>query len=109
MGDVIVVVPKGRLRGDKGTDELTSTLRELVEHGEKKILLDLEKASIVGNRAIGALISIRVRAMKADSHFSMCNVDRRTREFLTTMKLIEPLGIHGSRAEALQALALLAG
>ncbi len=63
-GDVVVLVPGGPLKGGKETDELETALRKVVDEGQKKILLDLAKSTILGNRPLGTLVSTHVSAAK---------------------------------------------
>ena len=105
IGDVVVVIPEGMLKGDKETDQLQSELLRQLQGGQKKILLDLRNTTYLNSIAIGILARIHTRAATSGAHFYVCNVERRIENMLTIVRLVNVLNVHAKREDALQALA----
>jgi anti-anti-sigma factor len=104
-GDVVVVIPEGMLRGDKETDQLQYELLRQLEGGQKKILLDLKNTTHLNSMAIGILARIHASAVNRGARFSVCNVEKRIQNMLTIVRLVNVLDVHGTREDALKALA----
>jgi anti-anti-sigma factor len=107
VGDVVVVLPEGRLWGDKETTQLESELRRLMQANQKKILLDLRHVSAMNSVAIGVLAGVHASAASRNLAFFVCNIERRIHNVLTILKLINVLHVYDTREEALEALARL--
>ena len=106
LGDVVVVVPEGMLKGGKETDELRNALWKLVDGGEKKILLDLAKTSYMSSMPFGVLAAVHRSAVSNDSHLCICSVNDRIRKVWGSILVLvtPPLELYDTRADALEAL-----
>ena len=106
VGDVVVVVPEGMLKGGSETDELRKTLRRLVDEGQKKILLDFAKTTHITSIAIGVLASMHASAASHGARLFVCNSNERIRNvWAHIFALLKPtLTLHDTRENALQAL-----
>jgi len=71
-GDVVVIVPAGRLEGGRETEALGTALTQLVDTGQRKILLDLGQTTFMASRAIGILVSAHTRATERNLHLWIC-------------------------------------
>lgn len=105
IGDVAVVIPEGMLKGDRETTELENSLRKLMQDGQKKILLDLQKTAWLNSIAIGMLTGVHTSAMNRGVKFAVCNVERRIHDTLVILRLLNVLNVYDKREEALEALA----
>ena len=106
LGDVVVVIPEGMLKGGKETEELRNALRKLVDDGEKKILLDLARTSYMSSMPFGVLASVHRSAVSSDVQFCLCSVNERIQKVWSSiLNLVKPpLELYETRAEALHAL-----
>lgn len=105
LGDVVVVIPEGMLKGDTETDQLQYELLRQLHGGQKKILLDLRNTTHLNSIAIGILARIHASAIARGAHFDVCNIERRIENMLTVVRLVNVLNVHATREDALQALA----
>ena len=87
VGDVIVVVPEGVLTGEPKTDELQSTLEGLIERGQKKILVNLEKTPFVTSRAFGVLIATHTSAQKRNIALYTCGMQERVKKVIQIIRV----------------------
>ena len=106
LGDVVVLVPEGMLKGGKETDELRNELWRLVDAGEKKILLDLARTSYMSSMPFGLLASVHRSALSNDVHLCFCSVNERIQKVWGSILTLvnPPLELYETRADALQAL-----
>jgi anti-anti-sigma factor len=107
IGDVVVVIPEGMLRGDKETNQVENELRRLLQGGQRKVLLDLHKTTHLSSIAIGVLAGVHTTAANRNVHFYVCNVERRIQNVLTVLRLVNVLNVFDTRDDALRALAKL--
>lgn len=105
IGDVVVVIPEGMLKGDTETDLLQYELLRQLNGGQKKILLDLRNTTHLNSIAIGILARIHTSAATREAHFHVCNVERRIENMLTIVRLVHVLNVHATRDDALKVLA----
>jgi anti-anti-sigma factor len=102
-GDVAVVAPHGPLDGGKLTKDLETEMRKLIYDDQKKILLDMGNVSRVSSLGIGALTGAHISATKRDVKLHVCNVDKRIKDILVIVKLINVLNVFDKCEEALAA------
>ena len=105
IGDVVVVIPEGMLKGDTETDLLQYELLRQLNGGQKKILLDLRNTTHLSSMAIGILARIHTSAATREAHFHVCNVERRIESTLAIVRLVNVLNVHATRDDALKVLA----
>jgi anti-anti-sigma factor len=105
VGDVVIVMPDGMLKGDKETQQLEHELRRLLELPQPKILLDLRNTTHMNSIAIGVVAGIHTSASNRGASFCVCNVERRITNVLTILKLVNVLSVFDTREDALAALA----
>ena len=86
VGDVAIVIAGGRLIRDAAgiessdssarteAEDVHAKLGELLDSGQKKILLNLEKVTALDSNALKFLTRFQVAAGRRDSHFRMCGL-----------------------------------
>lgn len=107
QGDVTIVKPHPRPSGlisAEGADGLESRLRELVQNGKKKILIDLGATEFLLSRPIGSLVGVQAHAFRNGAALYLCDVDKRIHNVLVVMWLVRTLNVLGTRKEALKFL-----
>ena len=106
LGDVVVVVPEGMLKGGKESDELKDAWWKLADDGQKKILLDLAKTSYMSSMPFGLLASVHPSAVSHDVQLCLCSVNERIQKVWgSVLNLVNPpLELYETREAALQAL-----
>lgn len=107
FADVVVVIPEGMLRGDKETNQVENELRRLLQGGQQKVLLDLQKTTHLSSIAIGVLAGVHTTAANRGAHFYVCNVERRIQNVLTVLRLVNVLNVYDTREDALRVLGKL--
>lgn len=90
---------KIRLGGDSA--ELHKELRLLVEKGERKILLNMEKVSHIDSSGLGELVSGYSTLLKNGGELKLFNLSDKVHGLMTMTKLLTVFDIYENEAEAI--------
>jgi anti-sigma B factor antagonist len=99
-GDVTIVTPKGMLLGGKETDELQGKIKELVEAGNKKLLINLGQTTFLNSVSLGVLIGAHSSYAKREAEMKLCAVDKKIQNIFVVTKLSLVFDVYESCEEA---------
>jgi anti-sigma B factor antagonist len=99
-GDVTIVTPKGMLLGGKETDELQGKIKELVEAGNKKLLINLGQTTFLNSVSLGVLIGAHSSYAKRGAEMKLCQVDKKIQNIFVVTKLSLVFDVFESCEEA---------
>jgi anti-sigma B factor antagonist len=99
-GDVTIVTPKGMLLGGKETDELQGKIKELVEAGNKKLLINLGQTTFLNSVSLGVLIGAHSSYAKRAAEMKLCAVDKKIQNIFVVTKLSLVFDVYESCEEA---------
>lgn len=102
--DVVIFALQSSLDGGPETFRLKDEIKRRVSEGQKRFLIDMEKADFVNSTAIGMLVAVQLTCAAAEAKLRFCCVGRRVaRSIQATGGCIwESMTIYPDRAEALQ-------
>ncbi len=103
-GEVIIIEPKGSLVGGDETDELRTVVADLIEKGNKKLVVDLGKVTYMNSTAIGALVSAHTSYANRKGKVVLCNVNKSINNIFVVTKLSMIFQVADDRPEAVLAL-----
>ena len=86
-GDVVVLYPKDYLMGGAETDELDKRISELVESGNKTLVINLQDTRHLNSTAIGVLIKAHSNYSKRAGAVRLCRVDKNIKNIFVITKL----------------------
>ena len=86
-GDVNIVDASGRLTLGEGTSDLRKLMRELVEGGSRKIVLNLADVTYIDSSGIGELVAGYTTVATAGGALKLLNLAKRVHELLNITKL----------------------
>ena len=98
--DVTVLTPKGMLLGGKETDELQGKIKELVEAGNKKLLINLGQTTFLNSVSLGVLIGAHSSYAKRGAEMKLCAVDKKIQNIFVVTKLSLVFDVFESCEEA---------
>ncbi len=102
--DITVVAPRGDL--DMAVaDQIRRTLTELVDKGDRKLLVDLERVAYIDSSGMGALVAAMKHARTTGGDLRLCALQDDVRAIFEMTRLIKAVTIHPTRPEALGAWA----
>ncbi|MBN2322020.1 MAG: STAS domain-containing protein [Acidobacteria bacterium] len=88
VGDVKILDCRGKITLGEGTMSLRTTVRELVDGGSKKLLLNLAEISYIDSSGIGELVSSFASASNREAHLKLLKLTNKTQQLLAIAKLL---------------------
>ena len=86
-GDVIIVDVSGRLTLGESTSALRTMMRELVEGGSRRIVLNMAEVTYIDSSGIGELVAAYTTIATAGGELKLLNLAKRVHELLYITKL----------------------
>lgn len=103
VADVVLLVPGRPLIGGPDIEQLESALDDLIDAGQRKVLIDLENVQILSSLAMQGLRRLQNRATRRGMAFVLCNAQRILQE-PAQFWIGQVFTLHESREAALQDL-----
>ena len=99
---MVIIDVGGRLTLDVGDVLLRRQVAELLERGEKRVLIDLEGVTYIDSAGFGALHACRLSAEGTGASLKLLNVPRRVHRVLRLTELLETFEHFDDEAEAVR-------
>ena len=87
-GDVTILDLSGRITIGEGSVLLRQTVKDLLESGKKKILLNLGDVSYVDSSGIGELVSSYTTTSNRGGQLKLLNLGKKIKDLLMITKLL---------------------
>ena len=100
-GDVTILDMVGAVRIGDGAVALRKTVRDLVDEGKKKILLNLAGVNKMDSSGIGELIANYTTITRDGGQLKLLNLTEKIRDLLVITKLLTVFDSFDNEAEAL--------
>ena len=98
-GPVTIVAPKGDL--DMAVaDRMKRTLTDLVDKGQRRLVLDLAAVQYLDSSGLGAFVASMKHARSAGGDIKLCALHTDVRSIFEMTRLIKVVEAFGTRAEA---------
>lgn len=97
---VVILDLKGNIRIGSGSIELHKTVRQLIEKGEKNILLNLAGVTHIDSTGLGELIASYITLKKNDGVMKLLHLTKRVRELMVITKLLTIFYVYQDESEA---------
>jgi anti-sigma B factor antagonist len=88
VGDVRILDCGGQITLGEGTMGIRTTVRDLLQAGAKKIILNLANVSYIDSSGVGELVSTYTTVTTHGGKMKLLNLTKKTREVLTVTKLL---------------------
>ena len=98
---VTVVKPRGRLTIGDGDVKLREEIRDLLDGGCKKILIDLKGVKAMDSGGLGELVRVRASAINAGATVKLLHVEDKVQEVLEMTRLIGVFDTYDDEIDAL--------
>jgi len=102
MGEVTVVELSGKLVLGDASAQLRQTLRELIDAGKKKIVLNLGQVGYIDSSGLGELVSGFTTVKNQGGQLKLANLTDKVNDLLTVTKLYTVFEIHTNESSAVQ-------
>ena len=88
VNGVTILDVHGKVTIGEGSREVREKIRELLENGNKDILMNLGDVSYVDSAGIGELVSSYTTVTNQGGQFKLLNLTKKIRELLAITKLL---------------------
>ena len=100
-GDVAVVDFSGKITLGEGSSTLRRMVRELVDNGQRKILLNLYDVDYIDSSGIGELVAAYTTVRNASGELKILNLTKRVHDILQITRLFTVFDVQSDEATAL--------
>ena len=100
-GDVTVLDLGGKITMGEGSVSLRGAIRQLVERGKKKILVNLGQVSYVDSSGVGELVAGFTTVTREGGQLKLLNLTRKIQDLLSITKLLTVFDVYDDEATAL--------
>ena len=102
VGGITVVDLSGRLTLGDASAQLRGTLRELLDAGKKKIVLNLGQVNYIDSSGLGELVSGFTTVKNQGGQLKLANLTQKVNDLLTITKLYTVFEVHNDESAAVQ-------
>jgi len=88
IGDARILDCSGKITLGEGTMVIRNTVRDMVQGGVKKIVLNLADISYIDSSGIGELVSTYTTVVNSGGQLKLLNLTKKLHELLTITKLL---------------------
>lgn len=99
-----IMEARGSIIGGSETDELKSAAGDLLEQGNRKLLIDLSGTGYVNSAGLGAVVAIHTMYTKAGGQLVLCGLDRGVHNVFVLTSLTRVIDVAETRAAGLSRL-----
>ena len=99
---IAVLEPRGSLIGGEETDELKAKAKDLLEQGNRKLVLDLGGVTYINSSGIGALVGLHSMYQKSAGKIKLCNVAKGVENVFVITKLTSVFDVEDDRDAAVK-------
>jgi len=102
VGDVTVVDAVGRITLGEGASAFRDRIRELVNKGNNKVLLNLGEVSYIDSSGIGEMVSGFTTVTNSGGALKLLGLSKRVKDLLQITKLYTVFEVFDDEAEAVR-------
>ena len=106
-GDVLVFDLQGDLVGGPDTYGIKTAVKEQLDRGERKVLLNLNGVGYVNSSGVGIIVSVYSSIKAAGGGMKLSNANDKVSRLMMVTKLLEVFDSYHTEAEALGAFQAL--
>lgn len=100
VGDVTILDIHGKITIGEGSAEIRNKVRDLLQSGRKKILLNMGDVSYVDSSGIGELVSSFTTVTNAGGQLKLLQLTKKLQELLAITKLLTVFDTYNDEQQA---------
>lgn len=109
VGDVSIVELSGKITLGEGSGLVRNTIKDLVNSGQKNLLVDLKDVSYIDSAGLGELVGAYATVTNMAGNIKLLNPQAKVHDLLQVTKLYTVFVAFDDEAEALRSFANAAG
>ncbi len=102
MGDISVLDVQGRITVGEGNIMLREVVTNLLEKGNKRILLNLRRVGYIDSAGLGELVRTHISLQRQGGKLKMVNLDQKVQDLLKATSLHRVFDVYQDEASAIQ-------
>jgi anti-sigma B factor antagonist len=99
--DVQILDCSGKITLGEGTMSIRNTVRDVLQSGAKKVILNLAEISYIDSSGVGELVSSYTTTVNKGGKLKLLKLTNKLRELLTITKLLTVFEIYDDEKEAI--------
>ncbi|HWP83251.1 MAG TPA: STAS domain-containing protein [Bacteroidota bacterium] len=99
---IAILEPRGSLIGNSETDELKAKAIDLLEQGNRKLIIDLSGVSYLNSTGIGALVHIHTMYLNKQGKVKLCQLGKSVENVFVITRLMSMLDVEETRESAIK-------
>ena len=88
VGDAKILDCSGKITLGEGTMAIRNSVRDILESGSKKIILNFAEISYIDSAGVGELVSTYTTVVNSGGRLKLLNLTNKIRQLLTITKLL---------------------
>jgi len=101
IDDVRILDCSGKITLGEGTMSIRNTVRDVLQSGAKKVILNLADISYIDSSGVGELVSSYTTTVNKGGKLKLLKLTNKLRELLTITKLLTVFEIYDNEKDAL--------
>ena len=102
VDSVTVVDLQGRLTLGEDTEQFRTQIRELIQSGTKKVLLNMGNVGYIDSSGVGELVRAYASLTNQGGQLKLLNLTKRLHDLLTVTKLLTVFEAHENEPRAIK-------
>jgi anti-sigma B factor antagonist len=102
IGDIAIVDFSGKITLGEGSSMLRRTIRDLIDHGHRKIVLNLSDVDYIDSSGIGELVSGYTTVRGVEGELKLLHLTRRVHDLLQITRLFTVFDVQSDEDAALR-------
>lgn len=104
-GDVCVLSPEGKIVIGEEVGALREKIREILDGGNKNILINLSNVTYIDSTGVGALVGSFTTIRNQGGQMKLSNLSQRVRDILLVTKLLTVFDVYENEADGAKSFA----
>jgi anti-sigma B factor antagonist len=100
---ILVITCSGRLVFGEESSMLREMVKDAIQQGNKRIVLNLGEVNYIDSGGLGTLVALHTTAHNAGATIKLASLTKRVGDLLQVTKLLTVFEVHNSEQEALDA------
>jgi anti-sigma B factor antagonist len=102
VSDVAIIDLSGKITLGEGSSMVRRMIRELIDQGRRKILLNLEEVDYIDSAGIGEMVGAYTIVRSANGELKLINLTKRVHDLLQITRLLTVFDVSDDEAAAVK-------
>jgi anti-sigma B factor antagonist len=98
VGDIKILDCSGKITLGEGTMSIRNAVRDILQSGGKKIVLNLADVNYIDSAGVGELVSTYTTVVNNGGRLKLLSLTKKIRELLAITKLLTVFEVHDDEA-----------